>query len=81
MHTRLLHGSAPNRSDRPRTLFIAVYSADDALPCSPNPVPSRHQGEIVRGEASGRIRCVPFDIPLPQLPQTASFFDQQARQA
>ncbi len=80
MHTRLLHGSAPNRSERPRTLFISVYSADDALPCSPNPVPSRQQGEIVRGEASGRIRCIPFDIPLPQLPQTASFFDQQARQ-
>ncbi len=79
MHTRLLHGSAPNHSDRPRTLFIAVYTADDALPCSPNPVPSRHQGELVRGAPSGRVRCTPFDIPLPQLPQTASFFDQQAR--
>lgn len=79
MHTRLLHGSSANRSSRPRTLFITVYSAEDAVPCTPNPVPNRHQGEIVRGQASGRIRCSEFDIPLPQFPDTASFFDQQAR--
>ena len=78
MHTRLLHGSAPNLSDLPRTLFIAVYSAEDAIPCAPNPVPSRHQGELVRGRQSGRIRATRFDIPLPQLPGGASFFDQQA---
>lgn len=79
MHTRLLHGSGPNLSDLPRTLFIAVYSAEDAIPCTPNPVPSRHQGEIVRGETTGRIRTARYDIPLPQLPESASFFDQQAR--
>jgi len=79
MHTRLLHGSAPNLSWLPRTLFITVYSAEDAVPCSPNPVPNRHQGEVVRGEASGHIRSTPFDIPMPQLPKAASFFDQQAQ--
>jgi ectoine hydroxylase-related dioxygenase (phytanoyl-CoA dioxygenase family) len=79
MHTRLLHGSSPNLSIRPRTLFIAVYSAEDAIPCSPNPVPSIYQGELVRGERTDRIRSCEFDIPLPQLPRTASFFDQQAR--
>lgn len=76
MHTRLLHGSAPNMSARPRTLFITVYSAEDALPCSPNPVPNRHQGEVARGRVSGKIRATAFDIPLPSVPQTASFFDQ-----
>ncbi len=79
MHTRLLHGSAPNLSTRPRTLFITVYSAEDALPCAPNPVPNRHQGEVVRGVRSNHIRTSPFDIPLPQMPTAASFFDQQAR--
>ena len=79
MHTRLLHGSAPNLSDLPRTLFIAVYSAEDAIPCTPSPVPSRHQGEVVRGAETGRIRTTPYDIPLPQLPESASFFDQQAQ--
>jgi ectoine hydroxylase-related dioxygenase (phytanoyl-CoA dioxygenase family) len=79
MHTRLLHGSSPNLSARPRTLFIAVYSAEDAVPCTPNPVPSHHQGEIVRGVKTNHIRSCAFDIPLPQLPKTASFFDQQAQ--
>ena len=79
MHTRLLHGSAPNLSTRPRTLFIAVYSAEDAVPCCPNPVPNRHQGEVVRGVRTNQIRSTPFDIPLPQMPTAASFFDQQAR--
>lgn len=78
MHTRLLHGSAPNRSSQPRTLFIAVYAAEDAVPCAPNPVPCRHQGEVVRGVATGRVRATRFDIPLPQMPRSASFFDQQA---
>ena len=80
MHTRLLHGSAPNRSDQPRTLHISVYSAEDALPCSSNPVPSQHEGLIVRGVPTNRIRAIQFEMELPQLPTAASFFDQQARQ-
>lgn len=77
MHTRLLHGSAPNRADRPRTLFISVYTAEDAVPLSPNPVPSRMEGLIVAGRRTGTVRSVAFDVKLPQLPTTASFFDQQ----
>ena len=78
MHTRLLHGSTTNRSSSPRTLFICVYAADDAVPCSPSPMPNRYEGQIVAGARSGRIRCMPFQIRAPELPQTASFFDQQA---
>jgi len=78
MHTRLLHGSAPNRSDRPRTLYICVYSAEDAVPLSPNPVPSRFAGTVVAGSPTGTVRAVPFRLRLPQLPKTASFFNQQA---
>lgn len=77
MHTRLLHGSAPNRADRPRTLFICVYSAEDAVPLSPNPVPSSMEGLIVAGHRTGVVRSIPFDLRLPRLPSTASFFDQQ----
>lgn len=78
MHTRLLHGSAPNRSDRPRTLYIAVYSAEDALPLADNPLPSRNEGLIVRGEATGLARGSAFTLRLPQKPKGASFFTQQA---
>ena len=78
MHTRLLHGSAPNLSNSPRTLFIAVYSAEDAIPQSPNPMPNKYEGLLVRGEKTNRVRSVPYDIELPQIPKGASFFEQQA---
>ena len=77
MHTKLAHGSAPNRSDRPRTLFICVYAAGDALPCGPSPVPTVHQGLFVRGFDSGRVRSVPYEVDMPALPIGASFFSQQ----
>ncbi len=49
MHTRLLHGSAQNQSQAPRTLYIMVYSAADAEPLTQSPVPSEHMGMLVRG--------------------------------
>ena len=80
MHTRLLHGSAPNHSKHPRTLFIAVYSAEDAVPCSPNPMPNKFEGMLVSGSRTNRIRSVSYEMLKPELPSTASFFDQQADQ-
>lgn len=79
MHTRLLHGSPPNLSDQPRTLFICVYSAEDAIPLSPSPMPNRFEGLLVHGRRTNRVRSIPFELELPQLPRTASFFDQQAK--
>jgi len=77
MHTRAGHSSGPNLGTRPRRLFIAVYSAEDAIPLSPNPLPSKHEGLLVRGERTGRVRSVPFALKLPQRPTTGSFFNQQ----
>jgi len=77
MHTRVGHSSAPNLGDRPRRLFIAVYAAEDAVPLSPNPLPSTHDGMMVRGERTGRVRSVPFEIELPLRPTSGSFFNQQ----
>ncbi|MGI9426215.1 MAG: phytanoyl-CoA dioxygenase family protein [Hyphomicrobiaceae bacterium] len=77
MHTRLAHGSAPNRSDQPRTLFICVYSAGDAVPLTPNPVPTEHHGHFVRGRDHGLIRSEAYEIERPQYPKT-SFFAQQS---
>jgi ectoine hydroxylase-related dioxygenase (phytanoyl-CoA dioxygenase family) len=77
MHTKVGHSSGPNRGARPRRLFIAVYSAEDAIPLSLNPLPSKHEGLIVRGEKTGRVRSIPFEMKLPQRPSTGSFFNQQ----
>ncbi len=79
MHTRLMHGSKPNLSDSPRTLFICVYSKDDAVPVSPSPMPNKFEGLMVRGERTHTVRSIPYQMELPQLPSTASFFDQQAK--
>ena len=78
MHTRLLHGSAPNGSDGARTLYIAVYSAEDAVPLCDNPLPSRFEGLVVHGTPTGSVRTTPYDMRLPQKPRGASFFVQQA---
>ncbi len=77
MHTKVAHGSAPNRSNDARTLFICVYTAGDALPCTPNPVPTEHMGLFVRGADPGRIRAEAYEVPVPQYPKT-SFFAQQS---
>jgi ectoine hydroxylase-related dioxygenase (phytanoyl-CoA dioxygenase family) len=66
MHTRLLHSSSSNRSDQPRTLFTSVYTAEDAIPLSPNPLPSRFEGLIVRGRQTNRARSMAFELELPQ---------------
>ncbi|MCP5089125.1 MAG: phytanoyl-CoA dioxygenase family protein [Rhodobacteraceae bacterium] len=77
MHASLLHGSAPNMSDRPRTLYITTYYAEDAIELSPNHLPSRFTHDLVRGEASGRVRCTPYELRLPAVPKATSFFAQQ----
>ena len=79
MHTRLLHGSAPNLAERSRNLFICVYSAEDAVPYSSNPMPTKFEGLVVRGEKTNKVRSTNYEIELPQKPTTASFFDQQAK--
>lgn len=77
MHVNLLHGSAPNLSTGPRTLYITTYYAEDAIELSPNHLPSTLTHELVRGEASGRVRCSPYQMELPEVPKDTSFFAQQ----
>jgi len=76
MHGRTLHASRANNSTSPRNLFIAEITAADAIPLSPNPVPSIHAGMILHGTEPGRIRSIPFDMDGPVIPET-TFFDQQ----
>ena len=78
MHARVAHASTENLSAQPRTLFIAVIAAADAVPLAPNPVPSRHAGLLLRGREPGRIRSTAFEMQTPEIPEGASFFVQQA---
>jgi ectoine hydroxylase-related dioxygenase (phytanoyl-CoA dioxygenase family) len=78
MHTRALHASSANRTQNPRTLYIATLTAADAIPLVPCAVPSVHAGCIVHGKDPGRIRSIAFDMEIPEIPAGASFFNQQA---
>jgi len=79
MHTRLLHGSAPNITDHPRTLFITEYRAEDSKALQVNHLPSRFDGDVVRGERTNRVRCSSYEMEFPEVPTGASFFNQQAK--
>jgi ectoine hydroxylase-related dioxygenase (phytanoyl-CoA dioxygenase family) len=75
MHGRLLHGSgqSPLRS----ALFTTVYTAEDAIPLSPNPVPSRFEGLLVRGRKTNLVRSIAFEMELPKKPPGVRVFAQQ----
>jgi len=78
MHTRSLHASAENQTQRSRSLYIATLTAADAMPLVPCAVPSVYAGRIVHGRDPGRIRSIAFTMENPEIPSGASFFDQQA---
>jgi ectoine hydroxylase-related dioxygenase (phytanoyl-CoA dioxygenase family) len=78
MHTRALHASSENLTQRPRSLYIATLTAADAVPLAPCALPSIHAGRIVRGREPGVIRSVAFSMETPEIPSGASFFEQQA---
>lgn len=81
MHTMLMHGSDPNRSQAPRGLFICVYAAADAFALSPSPLPNRFEGQIVRGQATGRARLTQGQVELPAAWKEAAFFAVQGQRA
>jgi len=65
-HCRTLHGSlANNHPTRSRPLLLNAFSSADALPITPNPTPSPHNGEIVRGVAARHAEFDPYSARLP----------------
>lgn len=79
MHTRLAHGSAANRSERARGLYICVYTAADAFPLARNPMANPNEGLIVRGSKTRIARLTLGQIELPEQPKAASFFAVQGQ--
>ena len=81
MHTKLLHGSAPNHSTASRGLYICVYTAADAVPIARNPMPSPNEGRVVRGREARFARLTETRVELPKQPKTASFFTIQGQES
>jgi hypothetical protein len=83
MHTRLLHGSEANRSSRPRSLYICVYTAADAIALATNPLPNPNEGLVVRGDSTrfARIALDVDRIEIPGRPKVVSFFAIQGQRS
>ena len=66
---RTVHGSKKNQSALGRPLLLNVYSAADAYPYMPNPIPSKLSGQVVRGET---VRWAHHDPRPCQIPPDRS---------
>lgn len=79
-HTRLLHGSSPNRSANTRRLLLFQYCAADAWPLMPNQDPwETYVATIVQGEPVNvpRLAPVPVRLPLPEPKFSGSIYEIQ----
>jgi len=79
-HTRLLHGSSPNRSSNIRRLLLFQYCAADAWPLLPNKDPwETYVATLVQGEPVNgpRLESVPVRLPLPEPKFSGSIYEIQ----
>jgi phytanoyl-CoA hydroxylase len=84
-HIRMLHASAPNRSDRQRRLLLYTYAAADAWPLSGVAEPNVFDEQMVRGSAAVEPRLE--KVPVKRWPRweneklgsATSIFDLQER--
>ena len=81
-HARLLHGSAPNRSTRPRRLLLFQYCAIDAWPLMGGEMYwDTYVASILRGQPTNqpRLAPVPVRLPRPQPLQSGGIYEMQEK--
>jgi ectoine hydroxylase-related dioxygenase (phytanoyl-CoA dioxygenase family) len=81
-HCRTVHGSAPNRSGKPRRLLLFQYRAADAWPLVPSLVPDFEAwcAQLLIGENDPlvpRLADVPVRLPLPPAEHQGSIYENQ----
>jgi phytanoyl-CoA hydroxylase len=79
-HARLVHGSAPNRSTRPRRFLLFEYAAADAWPLVNFPGWEEFNTRLLRGEPTRtpRLEPVPVRVPLPTHERQGSIYEVQS---
>jgi ectoine hydroxylase len=77
---RTVHGSAPNRSDRPRPLLLQTYAAADAIAYTDLVKLSPHGEELIRGEPARWARHDPRPCLLPPTGPYRPIFVSQQRE-
>lgn len=81
-HVRLVHGSAPNTSARPRRFLLFEYASADAWPLlGVEGGWADHHSRLLRGEEvfAPRQVALPVRIPLPEPPRTGSIYELQSQ--
>ena len=78
-HVRLLHGSAPNLSTRPRRLLLQGYAAVDAFPLKGIADWDAWNARILRGEPTSvpRMEALPVTFPQPEPSNVGSIYEIQ----
>jgi len=79
-HVRLLHGSAQNVSDQPRTLLLYEYGAADAWPLMGVKDLADFDARLVTGRPSiePRVAPAPVRMPLPPAIHQGSIYENQS---
>ena len=80
-HVRMLHGSKPNRSAKPRRMFFIGFCATDASPLIPSGESLEGLNErVVRGRPTlePRLQDLPVRLSLPRV-QGGSIYEQQEK--
>ena len=82
-HARILHASAPNKSNRPRRFLLFQYCSGDSWPLLGMPKWEDFKATFLRGEPSFRPRMaeIPVYIPLPPPEKTGSIYEIQTQLA
>jgi ectoine hydroxylase-related dioxygenase (phytanoyl-CoA dioxygenase family) len=77
-HVRMLHGSAPNNSSKPRRLLLLQYCALDAWPIA-STTWDIFKSFVLRGEPTNQPRVVstPIRIPQPSAGRGGSIYEVQ----
>ena len=78
-HARAVHGSATNRSGRPRRLLLHQYRAADAWPLLGVRDFEQYRGLLLCGEDTlePRLEKVPVRLPLPPAAHQGSIYENQ----
>lgn len=78
-HCRTLHGSAVNRSSRPRRLFLMELAAVDAWPCNGVPDLEAFNTKILRGQPTSvyRVETMNIRVPFPKHARGGSIYEIQ----
>jgi len=79
-HCRTVHGSAPNRSDRPRPLLLQTYAAADAFSYTDLVRQSPHGEELIRGNPPRWARHDPRPCLVPPTGPYRPIFAVQQRE-